>query len=80
MNNLGQICDWSKDQQGSRTVQNILENGDDYQKEQIFSILISEFQELIKDRFGNYVFQKIFEKGLEKHRSALIITMKGHFV
>ena len=32
MNNLGQVAEWSKDQHGSRTVQNILENCEDEKK------------------------------------------------
>ena len=36
MANLNQITHWAKDQQGSRTVQNILENGRDKDKDAIF--------------------------------------------
>jgi hypothetical protein len=31
----------------------------------------------MKDRFGNYVFQKIFEKGTEKQKKRLFDAIKG---
>lgn len=32
---------------------------------------------LIKDQFGNYVFQKIFEVGLNKHKKRILEVIKG---
>jgi len=32
-------------------------------KDAVFNIIIKDSKNLIKDRFGNYVFQKILEKG-----------------
>lgn len=32
---------------------------------------------LIKDRFGNYVFQKVFERGTEKQKKMLIDELWG---
>ena len=34
----------------------------------------------MKDKFGNYVFQKLFEKGLPQHKLALLETVKGSIV
>lgn len=34
----------------------------------------------MKDRFGNYVFQKIFEKGSEKQKKKLFDAIKGKII
>lgn len=34
----------------------------------------------MKDRFGNYVFQKIFEKGTEKQKKKLFDVIRGKIV
>lgn len=60
MSSLEQAGQWARDQYGSRTVQSIIENGEPYAKNAIFEALIQESIELTKDKFGNYVFQKIF--------------------
>ena len=80
MSNLGQVGEWSKDQHGSRTVQNILEDCEDEIKEMIFNAIFSDALILIKDRFGNYVFQKFFEKGLEHQKNQLYSLLKGKVV
>jgi hypothetical protein len=63
-NNLDKVGEWAKDQHGSRTVQNILENDTNERKDIVFHAIYKDAMMLIKDRFGNYVFQKVFEKGL----------------
>ena len=35
---------------------------------------------MIKDRFGNYVFQKIFEKGLEHQKRQLLNLLEGRII
>jgi hypothetical protein len=39
INNLPQVCKWSRDQNGSRAVQNVFETGEEYTKELIFSFI-----------------------------------------
>ena len=80
MNNLGQVCQWARDQNGSRTVQNILEGDNELHKDAIFTMIFPESRELIKDRFGNYVFQKLFEKGLPRHQKMILNSMKGSLI
>lgn len=63
LNNISKVCEWAKDQNGSRAVQNIFEAEDMKNKDAVFNLIIKESKNLIKDRFGNYVFQKILEKG-----------------
>lgn len=38
----------------------VIENGESYAKNAVFESLIQESIELTKDKFGNYVFQKLF--------------------
>jgi pumilio RNA-binding family len=35
---------------------------------------------LIKDQFGNYVFQKVFEVGMNKHKKKILELIKGRVV
>jgi len=60
LNNIEQAANWARDQYGSRAVQFIIENGEPYAKQAIFEVLVQESVELTKDKFGNYVFQKLF--------------------
>lgn len=80
MNNLEQVGEWSKDQHGSRSVQNILETCEDETKEMVFNAIFADAFILIQDRFGNYVFQKIFEKGLDHQKNKLYALLKGNMV
>lgn len=58
--NLFEIC---KDQLGSRKIQNFFEKAGEEEKEIVFGKIESQLLFLIKDVFGNYVVQKILEKG-----------------
>lgn len=60
---MSKASEWARDQNGSRAVQNIFEGENLQNKDDVFNYLINDTKTLIKDRFGNYVFQKIFEKG-----------------
>lgn len=68
LTNLSLVTQWARDQNGSRTVQSIFEGESDDKKDAVFHAIFKESSALIKDRFGNYVFQKIFEKGLPAHK------------
>ena len=80
LNNLELVPQWARDQNGSRTVQNIFEGEDDSKKDAVFHSIFKDSMGLIKDRFGNYVFQKIFEKGLPTHRKILMNSLWGSIV
>lgn len=67
----------SRDRNGSRTVQNWIEGAADHDKEVIFQELMKDALGLIKDQFGNYVFQKIFEVGVNKHKKRILEVIKG---
>jgi hypothetical protein len=55
----GYVCSFSKDQDGSRLVQRLLEKQENIVP--IFSEVIPHFDELATDVFGNYVLQKLFD-------------------
>jgi hypothetical protein len=59
-NHLDAISEWTKDQNGSRTVQDALENETNEKKDIIFFAIFKNSMNLMTDKFGNYVFQKIF--------------------
>ena len=59
-----QILQLAFDQHGSRLIQNILESDNEEKKTFVFKILLPKSNFLMKDKFGNYVFQKMFEKSL----------------
>lgn len=80
ISNLSLVTQWARDQNGSRTVQNIFEGNDDAKKDAVFHAIFKDSMPLIKDRFGNYVFQKIFEKGLPAHRETLMESLWGSIV
>ncbi|TPP50582.1 Pumilio-family RNA binding repeat protein [Leishmania donovani] len=53
------VCTFSRDQDGSRLVQRLLEKPENIVS--IFNEVIEEFGELATDVFGNYVLQKMFD-------------------
>ncbi|KAG5503714.1 hypothetical protein JIQ42_05937 [Leishmania sp. Namibia] len=53
------VCTFSRDQDGSRLVQRLLEKPENIVS--IFNEVIEEFEELATDVFGNYVLQKMFD-------------------
>ncbi|KAL7701114.1 pumilio protein [Lotmaria passim] len=55
----GYVCSFSKDQDGSRLVQRLLEKQENIVP--IFNEVIDKFDELATDVFGNYVLQKLFD-------------------
>ena len=57
---LERISEWVVDQNGSRTVQDIFDIENSARKDLIFNAIYKDTMYLITDRFGNYVFQKIF--------------------
>lgn len=58
------IMEMCQDQNGSRQIQQQFEHGSDQEKENIYNSIQENILVLMKDVFGNYVIQKMFEKGL----------------
>ena len=57
------IFDMCQDQNGSRQIQQQFEHGNDQEKDNIYNSIQENILILMKDVFGNYVVQKMFEKG-----------------
>jgi Pumilio-family RNA binding repeat len=83
---IGHFMECSLDQQCSRFIQQRLEEADDNEKQALFSEIIgivcpntAEFSshKLMKDVFGNYVVQKMFEFGTNNQRKDLFSDLKG---
>lgn len=74
----GHIVEFSRDQDGSRLIQRLLDNEES--AELVFSEVCdigTDVVSLMTDVFGNYVIQKLFEAGTPDHRVALVQAMRG---
>ncbi|KAJ6232719.1 pumilio homology domain family member 4 [Anaeramoeba flamelloides] len=58
---IGNIYKTSQNQYGCRTLQNIIDTEDERTVQIIFSELSTHYEELMKDQFGNYLCQKLFQ-------------------
>ncbi|XP_042431232.1 pumilio homolog 2-like [Zingiber officinale] len=74
---VGHAVEFSKDQLGSRFIQQKLETASIEDKNLIFPEIISSAHALMTDVFGNYVIQKFFEHGTEIQRKQLAIQLIG---
>lgn len=75
---VGHVVEFSRDQHGSRFIQQKLETANKQEKELIFEEIYPEALELMTDVFGNYVIQKFFEHGLPNQKRQLAQALKGH--
>ncbi|VUG19379.1 DEBR0S5_01354g1_1 [Brettanomyces bruxellensis] len=76
---LGHAYEFSKDQHGSRFIQQQLADASAEDKEMIFNEIRNYSIDLMTDVFGNYVIQKYFEYGNETQIKILFESMKGNF-
>lgn len=76
----GHVVEFSKDQIGSRLIQEMIETATPEDLENLFQELNQNSLQLMTDVFGNYIIQKYFEHGSEKQKSSLVAQMKGHVV
>lgn len=74
----GHAVEFTKDQHGSRFIQQKLPVSSDEEKEVIFNEIRDIAFELMTDVFGNYVIQKYFEHGNDVQKEVLLDCMKGH--
>lgn len=74
---FGNAIEFSKDQHGSRFIQQQLESSSTEEKEVIFNEIREVAIELMTDVFGNYVIQKYFEYGSDTQKEVLLSEMKG---
>ncbi|KAI3406664.2 PUF3 [Candida oxycetoniae] len=74
----GHAVEFTKDQHGSRFIQQKLPTATDEEKEVIFNEIKDISLDLMTDVFGNYVIQKYFEHGSEVQKQILLQHMIGH--
>jgi hypothetical protein len=75
---VGSVVEFSRDQHGSRFIQQKLETASGDEKDMIFKEVQPHALKLMTDVFGNYVIQKFFEHGLPSHKKALARALKGN--
>mmetsp|Transcript_156890 Transcript_156890/g.273072 ORF Transcript_156890/g.273072 Transcript_156890/m.273072 type:complete len:618 (-) Transcript_156890:442-2295(-) len=74
------VVEFSKDQHGSRYLQNLLEpsqNPSEREKQQAFEAILPETKQLANDIFGNFVIQKFFDLGTVEMKKQLVEQMRG---
>lgn len=72
----GHVVEFTKDQHGSRFIQQKLPSASSEEKEFVFNELRDISYELMTDVFGNYVIQKFFEHGSTTQKDVLLECMK----
>lgn len=74
----GHAVEFTKDQHGSRFIQQKLPDATEEEKEVIFNEIRDISYDLMTDVFGNYVIQKYFEHGSSTQQRILLEYMIGH--
>ncbi|XP_042306755.1 pumilio homolog 2 isoform X11 [Sceloporus undulatus] len=75
---VGHIVEFSRDQHGSRFIQQKLERATPAERQMVFSEILQAAYQLMTDVFGNYVIQKFFEFGSIDQKLALATRIRGH--
>eukprot|EP00939_MAST-03C_sp_MAST-3C-sp1_P000944 g944.t1 len=73
----GRLFDFSRDQFGSRFLQQKIVSGTDSQKRAVFEELRQHIRVLMRDVFGNYVIQKLLRHGLPEHVNEIAVAMRS---
>lgn len=74
----GHVVEFTKDQHGSRFIQQKLPIATAEEKEIVFNEIREISFELMTDVFGNYVIQKFFEHGSVTQKQVLLEYMRGN--
>lgn len=74
----GHVVEFTKDQHGSRFIQQKLPTATEEEKEVVFNEFRDITYELMTDVFGNYVIQKFFEHGSVTQKEVLLEYMTGN--
>lgn len=75
---VNHMVEFSRDQHGSRFIQQKLERCSAAERELVFNEILSSSYELIVDVFGNYVIQKFLEFGSIEQKIQLLNSIKGN--
>lgn len=74
---LPRLLEAAQEQDGSRFLQMRLDSGDVGDRDLIFVAALPGVVKLASDAFGNFVVQKLFEKGSEEQQRQLVEKFKG---
>ncbi|KAI0079938.1 ARM repeat-containing protein [Panus rudis PR-1116 ss-1] len=75
---FGFVAEFSRDQHGSRFIQQQLEIATPEERQRVFEELVPNHTgQLVQDVFGNYVIQKLFEYGTPAQHAQLVSAMEG---
>lgn len=74
----GYVVEFSKDQHGSRFIQQKIETATPEDRQRVFEEIVPNHTlYLMEDVFGNYVIQKLFEHGTQAQKNVLTAAMEG---
>ena len=76
----GKITEMSKEQNGSRLLQQKLEIFNYDEKQAVFEECLKSFKSLVDDVFGNFVIQKLVEVGNKEQRKLIALNVFGKVV
>ncbi|PIN06953.1 Translational repressor MPT5/PUF4 and related RNA-binding proteins (Puf superfamily) [Handroanthus impetiginosus] len=74
----GCIHHMAKDQHGCRFLQRVFDEGNSQDKQIIFNEIIDHVIDLMTNRFGNYLMQKLLEECSEKQRMEIVLRVTEH--
>jgi pumilio RNA-binding family len=74
----GHVCEFARDQHGSRFIQQRLESAASDELAAALAEMLPDAVDLASDVFGNYVAQKFFECGDSVARATLSARLEGH--
>ena len=74
---LANVSEASKDQNGSRIIQQYFEGAARDERDMIFQQVMEHANTLFTDMFGNYVIQKILQLGTLHQKLRIYELMKG---
>jgi len=74
---LGHYVEYSRDQHGSRFIQQQIELADAEGNQMVFHEVLPAANSLMIDLFGNYVIQKFFVFGTDRQKLSLMEKLHG---
>lgn len=75
---IGKMADMSKQQQGSRIIEHLIENGCEQQRARILHELFNGLPSLAKHEFGNVVVQNLIAHCSLTHRAIIVEVLLPH--
>jgi mRNA-binding protein PUF3 len=76
----GYVAEFCGDQQGSRFIQNRVQEANSDEKQLIFNEILPDMVQLMQDVFGNYVIQKFFDHGDQTQKAQIAMSIKGYLI